>query len=74
MNMSNRFQRRERRERRDCRVARFVARRCVPALKAVIPLSRPSPPTLPLRAVLWSVVLAALGYLGLSLWAGWRSR
>lgn len=27
---------------------------------------------LPLRAVLWSVVLAALGYLGLSLWAGWR--
>ena len=55
-------------------MARFVARRCVPALKAVIPLSRPSPPTLPLRAVLWSVVLAALGYLGLSLWAGWRSR
>jgi uncharacterized protein (TIRG00374 family) len=27
---------------------------------------------LPLRAVLWSVALAALGYLGLSLWAGWR--
>lgn len=27
---------------------------------------------LPLRAVLWSVVVAALGYLGLSLWAGWR--
>ncbi len=24
------------------------------------------------RAVLWSVVVAALGYLGLSLWAGWR--
>ena len=30
------------------------------------------PPNLPLRAVLWSVALAALGYLGLSLWAGWR--
>ena len=30
------------------------------------------PPNLPLRAVLWSVSLAALGYLGLSLWAGWR--
>lgn len=29
-------------------------------------------PGLPLRAVLWSVALAALGYLGLSLWAGWR--
>jgi uncharacterized protein (TIRG00374 family) len=29
-------------------------------------------PNLPLRAVLWSVALAALGYLGLSLWAGWR--
>lgn len=29
-------------------------------------------PKLPLRAVLWSVALAALGYLGLSLWAGWR--
>jgi len=29
-------------------------------------------PSLPMRAVLWSVVLAALGYLGLSLWAGWR--
>jgi glycosyltransferase 2 family protein len=28
---------------------------------------------LPLRAVLWSVALAALGYLGLSLWAGWRA-
>lgn len=27
---------------------------------------------LPMRAVLWSVALAALGYLGLSLWAGWR--
>jgi uncharacterized protein (TIRG00374 family) len=27
---------------------------------------------LPIRAVLWSVALAALGYLGLSLWAGWR--
>ena len=27
---------------------------------------------LPLRAVFWSVALAALGYLGLSLWAGWR--
>lgn len=24
------------------------------------------------RAVLWSVVVAAVGYLGLSLWAGWR--
>lgn len=30
-------------------------------------------PNLPLRAVLWSVALAALGYLGLSLWAGWRA-
>jgi uncharacterized protein (TIRG00374 family) len=30
------------------------------------------PTKLPLRAVLWSVALAALGYLGLSLWAGWR--
>ena len=29
-------------------------------------------PNLPLRAVLYSVALAALGYLGLSLWAGWR--
>ena len=29
-------------------------------------------PGLPFRAVLWSVALAALGYLGLSLWAGWR--
>ena len=29
-------------------------------------------PKLPLRAVFWSVALAALGYLGLSLWAGWR--
>ena len=27
---------------------------------------------LPLRAVFWSVALAAFGYLGLSLWAGWR--
>ena len=27
----------------------------------------------PLRAVFWSVALAALGYLGLSLWAGWRA-
>ena len=27
---------------------------------------------LPLRAVFWSIALAALGYLGLSLWAGWR--
>jgi uncharacterized protein (TIRG00374 family) len=27
---------------------------------------------LPFRAVFWSVALAALGYLGLSLWAGWR--
>lgn len=26
----------------------------------------------PLRAVLWSVALAAVGYLALSLWAGWR--
>lgn len=25
-----------------------------------------------IRAVLWSVALAALGYVGLSLWAGWR--
>lgn len=24
------------------------------------------------RAVLWSVVVAALGYVALSLWAGWR--
>ncbi len=31
------------------------------------------PPKLPLRAVLCSVALAALGYLGLSLWAGWRA-
>ena len=31
-----------------------------------------SSPRLPLRAVFWSVALAALGYLGLSLWAGWR--
>jgi len=30
------------------------------------------PPNLPLRAVLASIALAALGYLGLSLWAGWR--
>jgi uncharacterized protein (TIRG00374 family) len=30
-------------------------------------------PKLPLRAVFWSVALAALGYLGLSLWAGWRA-
>jgi len=30
------------------------------------------PPNFPLRAVLWSVALAASGYLGLSLWAGWR--
>ena len=29
-------------------------------------------PRLPLRAVFWSVALAAIGYLGLSLWAGWR--
>lgn len=29
-------------------------------------------PNLPLRAVFWSVACAALGYLGLSLWAGWR--
>ena len=29
-------------------------------------------PRLPLRAVFWSIALAALGYLGLSLWAGWR--
>ncbi|MEO8410894.1 MAG: lysylphosphatidylglycerol synthase transmembrane domain-containing protein [Propionivibrio sp.] len=28
---------------------------------------------LPLRAVFWSVALAALGYFGLSLWAGWRA-
>lgn len=27
---------------------------------------------LPIRAVLWSVAFAALGYLALSLWAGWR--
>ena len=31
-----------------------------------------SPLKLPLRAVFWSVALAAVGYLGLSLWAGWR--
>lgn len=31
------------------------------------------PSKLPLRAVLCSVALAALGYLGLSLWAGWRA-
>jgi len=30
------------------------------------------PPDLPLRTVFWSVALAAFGYLGLSLWAGWR--
>ncbi len=30
-------------------------------------------PKLPLRAVFCSVALAALGYLGLSLWAGWRA-
>ena len=30
------------------------------------------PSNLPFRAVLWSVALAALGYLGLTLWAGWR--
>jgi len=29
-------------------------------------------PNFPLRAVFWSVALAALGYLALSLWAGWR--
>ena len=29
-------------------------------------------PNLPFRVVLWSVALAALGYLGLTLWAGWR--
>ncbi|MEI7429281.1 MAG: lysylphosphatidylglycerol synthase transmembrane domain-containing protein [Betaproteobacteria bacterium] len=29
-------------------------------------------PSFPLRAVFWSVALAALGYLALSLWAGWR--
>jgi len=29
-------------------------------------------PGFSLRAVFWSVALAALGYLGLSLWAGWR--
>ena len=29
-------------------------------------------PRLPLRAVFWSVALAAIGYLALSLWAGWR--
>lgn len=33
--------------------------------------SRAGRAPLPLRAVLWSVTLAALGYLGLSLWAGW---
>ena len=31
------------------------------------------PSEFPLRAVLWSVALAVLGYLGLSLWAGWRA-
>ncbi len=30
------------------------------------------PPNLPVRTLLGSVALAALGYLGLSLWAGWR--
>ena len=29
-------------------------------------------PNVPLRAVFWSIACAALGYLGLSLWAGWR--
>ncbi|MFZ4538376.1 lysylphosphatidylglycerol synthase transmembrane domain-containing protein [Propionivibrio sp.] len=37
-----------------------------------MPLKSFIAPKLPLRAVLWSVALAALGYLGLSLWAGWR--
>lgn len=32
-----------------------------------------APQRLPLRAVFWSVALAALGYLGLSMWAGWRA-
>lgn len=32
----------------------------------------PSPDRRSLRAVFWSVALAALGYLALSLWAGWR--
>ena len=35
-------------------------------------MSLPPSLKLPFRAVLWSVALAALGYLGLSLWAGWR--
>lgn len=35
-------------------------------------MSLPPSLELPFRAVLWSVALAALGYLGLSLWAGWR--
>lgn len=32
----------------------------------------PAPDRRSLRAVFWSVALAALGYLALSLWAGWR--
>jgi uncharacterized protein (TIRG00374 family) len=32
----------------------------------------PIPVKLPLRAILWSIAFAALAYLGLSLWAGWR--
>ena len=41
-------------------------------LKAFPVSSLPLSSRLPLRAVFWSVALAALGYLGLSLWAGWR--
>lgn len=35
-------------------------------------MNSPSSQKLPLRAVYWSVALAAAGYLALSLWAGWR--
>ncbi len=37
-----------------------------------LPPSLNFPFNLPFRAVLWSVALAAFGYLGLALWAGWR--
>jgi uncharacterized protein (TIRG00374 family) len=37
-----------------------------------VSLNTAPPLKLPLRAVFWSVALAALGYLALSLWAGWR--
>lgn len=35
-------------------------------------MSHPPSLKLPFNGILWSVALAALGYLGLSLWAGWR--